>query len=60
MKCDFSILSLCQTLDVSTSGYYDWRQRRDCPGPRAWENQILPKRSASFTPKAGARTAARA
>jgi putative transposase len=41
MKNDFSILSLCQTLDVSTSGYYDWPQRRDCPGPRALENQTL-------------------
>jgi transposase InsO family protein len=41
MKNDFSILSLCQTLDVSTSGYYDWRQRLNCPGPRALENQTL-------------------
>ena len=41
MKNDFSILSLCQTLDVSTSGYYDWHQRRACPGPRALENQTL-------------------
>jgi transposase InsO family protein len=41
MKNDFSILSLCEILDVSTSGYYDWHQRRDCPGPRALENQTL-------------------
>jgi len=41
MKNDFSIHSLCQTLDVSTSGYYDWRQRCDCPGSRALEDQTL-------------------
>jgi transposase InsO family protein len=41
MKNDFSILSLCEILDVSTSGYYDWHQRRACPGPRAVENQTL-------------------
>jgi len=41
MKNDFSILSLCRTLEVSTSGYYDWHQRQDCPGPRALENQTL-------------------
>jgi putative transposase len=41
MKDDFPILSLCQTLEVSTSGYYDWRQRLDCPGPRALANQAL-------------------
>jgi transposase InsO family protein len=41
MKNEYSILALCQTLDVSTSGYYDWRQRRDCPGPRALQNQTL-------------------
>jgi transposase InsO family protein len=41
MKNDFSILSLCRTLEVSTSGYYDWHQRQVCPGPRALENQTL-------------------
>jgi hypothetical protein len=41
MKNDYSILSLCENLEVSTSGYYDWHQRRDCPGPRALENQTL-------------------
>jgi putative transposase len=41
MKSDFPIYSMCQIMDVSTSGYYDWRQRRDCPGPRALENQTL-------------------
>jgi len=41
MKKDYSILSLCQNLEVSPSGYYDWQQRRACPGPRAVENQTL-------------------
>jgi transposase InsO family protein len=41
MKNEYSILSLCENLDVSTSGYYDWHKRRDCPGPRALENQTL-------------------
>jgi putative transposase len=41
MKNEHSILSLCEVLDVATSGYYDWRQRCACPGPRALENQTL-------------------
>jgi hypothetical protein len=41
MKNDFSILSLCEHLEVSPSGYYDWQKRRACPGPRALEDQIL-------------------
>jgi|SRR5580698_5882254 putative transposase len=41
MKNDFPILSLCAIMDVSTSGYYDWHQRQDCPGQRALENQSL-------------------
>jgi transposase InsO family protein len=43
MKSDFSILSLCEHLEVSPSGYYDWQKRRACPGPRALEDQILAK-----------------
>ena len=41
MKKDYSILSLCQHLEVSPSGYYDWLKRRTSPGPRALENQLL-------------------
>jgi len=41
MKNDYPILSLCEHLEVSPSGYYDWQKRRACPGPRAVENQIL-------------------
>jgi transposase InsO family protein len=41
MKTHHSIRSLCENLDVSPSGYYDWQKRRDCPGPRSLENQTL-------------------
>jgi putative transposase len=44
MRDQYSILALCQELDVSPSGYYDWRQRQISPGPRALENQILATR----------------
>ena len=43
MKGDYSILALCSILEVSPSGYYDWLNRRTCPGPRAAENQALAK-----------------
>jgi len=41
MKRHHSILALCQTLDVSPSGYYDWQLRLTSPGPRAIQNQAL-------------------
>lgn len=41
MKNDYSILSLCQNLEVSASGFYDWQRRLTCPSPRNLENQIL-------------------
>jgi putative transposase len=41
MKVDYSILSLCENLDVSPSGYYGWQERRAKPGPRAQENAAL-------------------
>jgi transposase InsO family protein len=43
MKNDYPILSLCEHLEVSPSGYYDWQKRRACPGSRALENQALAK-----------------
>ena len=43
MKDDYSILALCENLDVSPSGYYDWQKRRTEPGPRAQENETLSK-----------------
>jgi transposase InsO family protein len=41
MKNDYSILSLCENLDVSPSGYYGWLERQTRPGQRARENQTL-------------------
>ena len=41
MKTDHAILGLCQLLEVSPSGFYDWLQRRDHLGPRALANQTL-------------------
>jgi putative transposase len=43
MKHDYSVLSLCENLDVSPSGYYGWLERAAQPGPRALENQKLAK-----------------
>ena len=43
MKKDHSILCLCENLDVSPSGYYDWQQRRANPGKRAREDETLAK-----------------
>jgi hypothetical protein len=43
MKNDYPILRLCQHLEVSPSGYYDWQNRRTTPGPRAVATQILSK-----------------
>jgi transposase InsO family protein len=41
MKYDYSITALCQALEVSASGYYDWEQRKVSPGVRALEDQKL-------------------
>jgi putative transposase len=41
MKTQHPIRSLCQALEVSPSGYYDWRNRQTQPGPRALENAQL-------------------
>ena len=43
MKNEYSVLSLCENLDVSPSGYYGWLERRSAPGPRARENATLAK-----------------
>jgi transposase InsO family protein len=48
MRDQYSILALCHELEVSPSGYYDWRQRQASPGPRALENQILATRIAEL------------
>ena len=41
MKNDYPVRTLCDNLEVSTSGFYDWQQRRSSPGPRTAQNQAL-------------------
>ena len=41
MKTQYPIRVLCQALNVSSSGYYCWLERRRSPGPRAVQNQQL-------------------
>ena len=41
MKTDQPIRALCAALEVSASGYYDWRKRQTQPGLRAQENTRL-------------------
>jgi putative transposase len=41
MSGDHSIAGLCQTLEVSRSGYYAWRQSQQQPCARVRENQAL-------------------
>jgi len=41
MKSEHPISALCQTLEVSSSGYYDWEGRKLCPAARALEEQKL-------------------
>jgi transposase InsO family protein len=41
MKEQHSIRKLCQVLQVSSSGYYDWAQRQSTPSGRVGEDQAL-------------------
>ena len=41
MKTQHPVRSLCEAMEVSSSGYYDWFQRQSQPGPRAQENARL-------------------
>src|SRR5882762_10626814 len=41
MSGRYKLKWLCEAFLVSRSGYYDWRQRRRAPGPRARENLEL-------------------
>lgn len=41
MKDDQPIRLLCEVLEVSASGYYDWCRRQTQPGPRAQANASL-------------------
>lgn len=44
MSGHYHISQLCETLLVSRSGFYDWRRRRQVPGPRQRENLALRQR----------------
>jgi len=44
MKAEHSILMLCENLQVSVSGYYDWLGRSVAPGPRALQTRQLAKK----------------
>ena len=41
MKTEHPIRWLCEALEVSASGYYDWSNRQTQPSPRALENEQL-------------------
>lgn len=41
MRHEHSILMLCEAVQVSPSGFYDWDRRRRNPGRRALEDQVL-------------------
>jgi transposase InsO family protein len=41
MKTDYSIQRLCEVLQVTQSGFYDWKKRQQTPSPRAQENSLL-------------------
>jgi putative transposase len=41
MSGRYKVQWLCEALLVSRSGYYDWRRRRQSPGPRECENRAL-------------------
>jgi len=41
MKTKYSVVVLCASLEVSTSGFYDWLRRRHRPGQRAQEDRVL-------------------
>ena len=41
MRHDHALLDLCESMLVSPSGYYAWRNRQSHPGPRALESLAL-------------------
>ena len=41
MKTEHPIRSMCEALEVSASGYYDWSNRQTQPSLRAQENVRL-------------------
>ena len=51
MKDEHAVLRLCQELEVSASGYYEWQSRRRCPGPRVLQDQALKQQIQSIHTK---------
>jgi transposase InsO family protein len=41
MKNEHSTTTLCEVLEVSSSGYYDWEKRKTSPSPRSLEEALL-------------------
>lgn len=41
MKADYPITVLCQSFEVSTSGYYDWQRRQKQPAARVQQDRQL-------------------
>jgi transposase InsO family protein len=41
MKSQHLIATLCEALEVSPSGYYDWEKRKSSPAPRSLQEQLL-------------------
>src|SRR5215211_5619207 len=41
MKTEHAVEELCDIFKVSRSGYYDWCSRKDNPGPRTREDELL-------------------
>ena len=48
MKTEHPIRPLCEALEVSASGYYDWHHRQTHPGRRTRENTQLIQRIVQF------------
>jgi len=44
LKTEHPIRALCQALEVSANGYYDWRRRQERPAERTQEDQRLKER----------------
>ena len=40
-KANYPVTLLCSNFGVSTSGYYDWCERREHPAPRTTANEVL-------------------
>jgi len=54
MKTDHPIRAMCEALEVSASGYYDWSHRQAQPGPGAGRHGLR-RQSAAATALSPAR-----